>query len=152
MVGPLAAQSIGEPATQMTLNTFHYAGVSAKSNVTRGVPRLKELLHISKNIKSPSLTIYLDDEHRYDKERAKGLLNKIELTLLKDVTKSVNIYYDPDDYNTNVDDDRDLMAIYKMFNEIENSKLVIVPEVKHSFLIEAPDQVSKNLINFLSSI
>ena len=40
----------------------------------------------------------------------------------------------------------------KMFNEIENSKLVIVPEVKHSFLIEAPDQVSKNLINFLSSI
>ena len=40
----------------------------------------------------------------------------------------------------------------KMFNEMENSKLVIVPEVKHSFLIEAPDQVSKNLINFLSSI
>ena len=42
MVGPLAAQSIGEPATQMTLNTFHFAGVSAKSNVTRGIPRLKE--------------------------------------------------------------------------------------------------------------
>ena len=40
----------------------------------------------------------------------------------------------------------------KMFNEMENAKLVIVPEVKHSFLIEAPDQVSKNLINFLSSI
>ena len=58
MVGPIAAQSIGEPATQMTLNTFHFAGVSAKSNV-RGVPRLKELLHISKSIKSPSTTIYL---------------------------------------------------------------------------------------------
>ena len=41
MVGPIAAQSIGEPATQMTLNTFHFAGVSAKSNVTRGIPRLK---------------------------------------------------------------------------------------------------------------
>ena len=52
MVGPIAAQSIGEPATQMTLNTFHYAGVSAKSNVTRGIPRLRELLHISKEIKS----------------------------------------------------------------------------------------------------
>ncbi len=44
MVGPLAAQSIGEPATQMTLNTFHYAGVSAKSNVTRGIPRLREII------------------------------------------------------------------------------------------------------------
>ncbi len=39
----------------MTLNTFHFAGVSAKSNVTRGIPRLKELLHVSKNIKSPML-------------------------------------------------------------------------------------------------
>ena len=51
MVGPIAAQSIGEPATQMTLNTSHYAGVSAKSNVTRGIPRLRELLHITKNLK-----------------------------------------------------------------------------------------------------
>ena len=59
MVGAIAAQSIGEPATQMTLNTFHFAGVSAKSNVTRGIPRLKELLHVSKNIKSPSTTIAL---------------------------------------------------------------------------------------------
>ena len=48
MVGALAAQSIGEPATQMTLNTFHFAGVSAKSNVTRGIPRLRELLHLTK--------------------------------------------------------------------------------------------------------
>lgn len=52
MVGALAAQSLGEPATQMTLNTFHYAGVSAK-NVTLGVPRLKELINISKKPKTP---------------------------------------------------------------------------------------------------
>jgi len=57
MVGVIAAQSIGEPATQMTLNTFHLAGVSQKSNVTRGVPRLKEILHLSKNLKNPSLTV-----------------------------------------------------------------------------------------------
>ena len=67
MVGPIAAQSLGEPATQMTLNTFHFAGVSSKSNVTRGVPRLKELLHISKSIKSPSTNIYLKDEIKYNK-------------------------------------------------------------------------------------
>ena len=45
MVGIIAAQSIGEPTTQMTLNTFHFAGVASKSNVTRGVPRLS-LIHI----------------------------------------------------------------------------------------------------------
>ena len=66
MVGTITAQSIGEPATQMTLNTFHFAGVAAKSNVTRGVPRLKELLSVSKNIKNPSLSIYLKDIHESD--------------------------------------------------------------------------------------
>ena len=57
-IGTVAAQSIGEPATQMTLNTFHFAGVSAK-NVTLGVPRLKEIINIAKKIKTPSLTIAL---------------------------------------------------------------------------------------------
>ena len=56
MVGVLAAQSISEPATQMTLNTFHFTGISSK-NVTLGVPRLLELLHVSKNQKTPSMTI-----------------------------------------------------------------------------------------------
>jgi DNA-directed RNA polymerase II subunit RPB1 len=58
MVGPIAAQSLGEPATQMTLNTFHNAGISSK-NVTLGVPRLKEIINVAKNIKTPSLKIYL---------------------------------------------------------------------------------------------
>ena len=119
MVGPIAAQSIGEPATQMTLNTFHFAGVSAKSNVTRGVPRLKELLHISKKLKSPSLTVYLDEEIRYDKSKSQELLNKIELTTLKDVVKSVRIYYDPNDFDTNIEEDKELMRIYKIYNEID---------------------------------
>lgn len=57
MVGTVAAQSIGEPTTQMTLNTFHYAGVSAK-NVTLGVPRLTEIMNIAKNIKTPSLEVW----------------------------------------------------------------------------------------------
>ena len=57
MVGVLAAQSIGEPATQMTLNTFHFTGVSAK-NVTLGVPRLKEILNVTSDIKTPSMTVY----------------------------------------------------------------------------------------------
>ena len=49
MIGSIAANSLGEPATQMTLNTFHFAGVSSK-NVTLGVPRLKEVINVAKNI------------------------------------------------------------------------------------------------------
>ena len=77
----------------MTLNTFHY-GVSSKSNVTRGVPRLKELLHISKSIKSPSTNIYLNTDIKYDKSQAQAVLNKIELTS-QDLIKSINVYFDP---------------------------------------------------------
>jgi DNA-directed RNA polymerase II subunit RPB1 len=119
MVGPIAAQSIGEPATQMTLNTFHFAGVSEKSNVTRGVPRLKELLHISKSIKMPSLTIYLEESRQYSKDKSLEILNKIELTTLKDITKSMRIFYDPNDYASGIDEDRELLQIYKVFNEID---------------------------------
>ena len=50
----------------MTLNTFHFAGVSAK-NVTLGVPRLTEIINLAKNIKTPSLTVYLTDEHSSDR-------------------------------------------------------------------------------------
>ena len=70
MVGALAAQSLGEPATQMTLNTFHYAGVSAK-NVTLGVPRLKEIMNVSKKPKTPSLTVFLTGQAARDAEKAK---------------------------------------------------------------------------------
>ena len=56
-VGVLAAQSVGEPSTQMTLNTFHFAG-RGDMNVTLGIPRLREILMVaSKNIKTPSMTI-----------------------------------------------------------------------------------------------
>jgi DNA-directed RNA polymerase II subunit RPB1 len=119
MVGPIAAQSLGEPATQMTLNTFHFAGVSSKSNVTRGVPRLKELLHISKSIKAPSTNIFLDSDIKYDKTKAQDLLNTIELTALKDLVKSINVYFDPDDNNTVVKDDTELLEIYKIYNEMD---------------------------------
>ena len=58
MVGIIAAQSLGQPITQMTLNTFHAAGISSQ-NLTMGVPRLKELINLSKNLKSPSMTVGL---------------------------------------------------------------------------------------------
>ena len=96
MVGALAAQSIGEPATQMTLNTFHYAGVSAKSNVTRGIPRLRELLHVTQNLKSPSTKIYLKEEfNNVNQNKAEFVKNALEYTILKDIVEKSEIYYDP---------------------------------------------------------
>ena len=91
MVGALAAQSIGEPATQMTLNTFHYAGVSAK-NVTLGVPRLKEIINVSKQPKTPSLTVYLRPECANDSEAAKEVQSLLEHTTLGSVTQRTEIW------------------------------------------------------------
>ena len=69
MVGMIAGQSIGEVSTQMTLNTFHFAGVASKSNVTRGVPRIEEILSLSSEIKNPSLSIYLKPEDERQKRQ-----------------------------------------------------------------------------------
>ena len=60
MVGIIGAQTLGEISTQLTLNTFHQAGVGTASVViTEGVPRLKEILRLSKNLKSKNMNIYL---------------------------------------------------------------------------------------------
>ena len=122
MVGVVAAQSIGEPATQMTLNTFHFAGVSAKSNVTRGIPRLTELLHVSKNIKSPSTVISLYPEYSSDNNKISFVKNKLEFVKMRDILISSSIYYDPDNsnYETVIPEDKELLKIYKEFQEIED--------------------------------
>jgi len=104
MCGTLAAQSIGEPATQMTLNTFHYAGVSSK-NVTLGVPRLKEIINVATNIKTPSLTVYLDPEISVDSSLAKNVQQELAYTSLRTVTAAVEIWYDPDPSSTIIEED-----------------------------------------------
>ena len=116
-VGIIAAQSIGEPSTQMTLNTFHLAGVASKSNVTRGVPRLKELLKVTKTPKAISLTIGLKPEFREDKDKAREVMQDLELTLLRDVATKAAIYYDPKDSETIISEDRDLIDFYKTFEK-----------------------------------
>ena len=83
MVGIIAAQSLGQPITQMTLNTFHAAGISAM-NVTLGVPRLKEIINVSKNIKSPSMTIF-------PKER--GLEKHLKRAKLADFVINTSVIY-----------------------------------------------------------
>jgi len=114
-VGIVAAQSIGEPATQMTLNTFHQAGVASKSAVTRGVPRLRELLKVTQNPKASSLTIYLKPEYRNSKDKAREVVQDLELTVLRNITDKVAIYWDEKDEDTIVEEDKDLMRFFQEF-------------------------------------
>ena len=87
-VGVVSAQSIGEPGTQMTLRTFHYAGVR-EFNVTLGLPRLIEILDARRTPSTPMMTVYLDEDHKYDEEKAKEVGRNIETTIIENITKSV---------------------------------------------------------------
>lgn len=64
-VGAICAQSIGEPGTQMTLKTFHFAGV-ASMNITLGVPRIKEIINAAKSISTPIITASLDVDNNQE--------------------------------------------------------------------------------------
>ena len=118
MVGMIAAQSIGEPTTQMTLNTFHFAGVASKSNVLRGVTRIEEILSLSENLKMPSLTVYLKKEDESDIERANSIMNMIEYTTLKDILKSIEIIFDPNSQHVITDKTDPTMIQYYEFEKI----------------------------------
>ena len=76
-VGVIAAQSIGEPGTQMTMRTFHYAGV-AEINVTLGLPRLIEIMDARKEPSTPTMTIYLSPEFNNDRDKARMVSWQIE--------------------------------------------------------------------------
>jgi DNA-directed RNA polymerase subunit A" len=76
-VGVIAAQSIGEPGTQMTMRTFHYAGV-AEINVTLGLPRLIEIMDARKEPSTPTMTIYLKTEYSGDRDLAREVSWQIE--------------------------------------------------------------------------
>jgi len=78
-VGVVAAQSIGEPGTQMTMRTFHYAGV-AEINVTLGLPRLIEIVDARKIPSTPTMTIRLNQDYAHDRDLAREVAWAIEST------------------------------------------------------------------------
>ena len=91
-VGAICAQSIGEPGTQMTLKTFHFAGV-ASMNITLGVPRLKEIINANKTISTPIISAAL--ERPDDPEFARVVKARIEKTKLSDICESIDDVYRP---------------------------------------------------------
>ena len=130
-------------------DTFHLSGVASKSNVTRGVPRIEEILRLTKNPKNPSLTVHLKPLDELVQDRAVQYANMLEHTKLVDVIKSVQICFDPNDNTTTINDDRLLMEQYYEFENmvkecIENnqestlqkSKWIIRLEVDAELLLD----------------
>ena len=161
MVGMIAAQSIGEPTTQMTLNTFHFAGVASKSNVTRGVPRIEEILSLSENPKNPSVTIYLDKEQENSRIEAQNMIPNIEHTKLQEIVTSIEICFDPDDLNTLIEEDVDTLTQYYEFGDMmdncvshsadnkEKSKWIIRMELDKESMLDK--SITMDDINFAIS-
>ena len=145
MVGIVAAQTIGEIGTQMTLDSFHVSGTDAAVNATSGVPRLKELLSVSKNIKTPTMFIHLkDDIYKIDippntrdedykrlldeyKKNSINVKNNIEVIRLCDVVYKSEIYWDAGNLQTNIEEDKEFVKMYNHFTNTqgESSKLVL---------------------------
>lgn len=117
MVGALAAQSIGEPTTQLTLNTFHSAG-TVKAGATQGVPRIKELLDVAPTLKNPLNFVYLDPSVSGSLDQAIMVQREIQKTTLRDITKHVRMYYDPYPLETKsaVAEDHDILRSFQAFS------------------------------------
>jgi len=101
-------------------DTFHFAGVSSKSNVTRGVPRIEEILSLSSEPKNPSLTIYLRPDDEEDRQKAQTIMYTLEYTKLVDIVDSIEICFEPrDDTTTSTTfDDNDLLKQFHLFEEM----------------------------------
>ena len=111
-VGIIAAQSIGEPATQMTLNTFHLSGTGNKT-VTTGIPRLQELINSAKHINTPGMRVYFTDSIRFCEESVRKMKYKIECTCLCHLVSEYKLVDD------HINSDKDFLDI---LNEIPDQE------------------------------
>jgi DNA-directed RNA polymerase II subunit RPB1 len=98
MVGIIAAQAMGEPITQMTLNAFHSAGIGRMSATTSGVPRIKEILGLSKKIKTPQMIITLNEQYMNSRDMANKIGSYIKYITIGQLRKQIDVYYEPDPF------------------------------------------------------
>ena len=144
-------------------DTFHFAGVASKSNVTRGVPRIEEILSLSSEPKNPSLTVFLKKEDETNKEKAQSIMYMLEHTKMDEIIKSIEICFDPDNMNTMIQDDEATMLQYQAFETMmdecagtpaaaptdeqnEKSKWIIRMEMDAEVMLEK--NISMDDINF----
>jgi DNA-directed RNA polymerase subunit A" len=163
-VGTIAAQSIGEPGTQMTMRTFHYAGV-ADINVTLGLPRLIEIVDARKVPDTPMMTIYLDAESATDRDKALQLGWEIEATQVSDIadiltdTDEMQIYLEFDERaleQRSVDLDAivtKLETLQDVDVRVDGSNIVLIPSVKrYRALLQIVEKVKAMVIKGIEDI
>jgi len=140
-VGTIAAQSIGEPGTQMTLRTFHYAGV-AELNVTLGLPRLIEIVDARRSPSTPVMTIYLDSRHRRSSNKAREVAQKLTYTVVDDVIQSMNVDLKRDAIRLTVDPEK-MTTLGVVAGDIERALPKFEKEGDQSYFIRLSE--SKNV-------
>ena len=126
-VGAVAAQSIGEPATQLTLKTFHFAGV-ASMNITLGVPRIKEIINFSKDITTPIIKAILLQEN--DITAAKIVKGRIEKIKLNRICKYIKEVISPHGCYIKVKLDKEYIKSSHLDISIEKVKKAILDQKK----------------------
>jgi len=99
MVGAIAAQSVGEPTTQMTLSSFHHAGIASAASL--GVPRVKELISLSRNLKTPEIKILFNDKSKGNYQLVNKISSHLSLVTMRDISKKIDIFYDPNPLTKN---------------------------------------------------
>jgi len=102
MIGIIAAAAIGEPLTQMNLNSFHQSGVARMAGTVQGVPRMKELFRVSKNIIATQTSLYLLEDVRTKKEFARRLASTLRYTTFGEMYTRINVYYCPNNDNNDL--------------------------------------------------
>lgn len=126
-VGAVGAQSIGEPGTQMTLKTFHFAGV-ASMNVTLGVPRIKEIINASKNISTPIITAKLvSDESETAARIVKG---RVEKTLLGDIAEYIEEVFEPGNCYLRIKIDTEAISKLQLEIDMDSIRWAIIKAPK----------------------
>ena len=151
--GVVSAQSIGEPGTQMTMRTFHYAGV-AEINVTLGLPRLIEIVDARKNPSTPMMTIFLEKDYSHDRDKARELAWKIEATYINvlgsmstDITEMKVLI----ELNKKALDQRN-MTSEEIAGKIEE-ELGVSAEIKGETLVLVPSKPSyRELLQLVKSV
>jgi DNA-directed RNA polymerase II subunit RPB1 len=120
MVGIIAAQSLGEPVTQLMLNAFHSSGIGGKGGTNIGVDRIKEVFSLSKNPKQPYMYVYLDKENQTKKDFANKIASHIKFTTIKHLRSNIEIFYDPMPYEKDGFMEKD--NVYNIFQSYQLNK------------------------------
>ncbi len=140
--GTVAAQSICEPATQLTLRTFHWAGVAAFS-ITTGLPRLKEIFDAVEKPSTPMITVYLKKDYAYDEKKAWKIFDQIKGIKLEDIIVQGGMIINPvEDY---VEIRIDRTAIISKESSAEDKMKTSKHNVSLEEIINAINRIGKNV-------